>query len=53
MYLDDGTSRESAPSVHVPVPHVGGGFGVPSNLKGIGDELAADKYCQVTISQVQ
>jgi hypothetical protein len=50
MYLDDGASRESAPSQHV--PKVGSGYGLPRNMRGIGDNTAADKYCQVVIQQV-
>ncbi|KAH8676424.1 glycosyl hydrolases family 31-domain-containing protein [Tricladium varicosporioides] len=49
MYLDDGISRESAPSTHV--PNVGLKTGIPKNMKGLGDPKAADKFCQVEIQQ--
>ncbi|RYP05667.1 hypothetical protein DL765_009769 [Monosporascus sp. GIB2] len=49
MYLDDGVSRESAPSRHV--PHVGSGYGIPLEHASTGDPLASDKYCEVIIEQ--
>jgi alpha-glucosidase (family GH31 glycosyl hydrolase) len=49
MYLDDGVSRESAPSRHV--PQVGSGYGVPRKMSTSEDPLACDKYCQVVVQQ--
>ncbi|KAH7002467.1 glycosyl hydrolases family 31-domain-containing protein [Ilyonectria destructans] len=47
MYLDDGISRDSAPSSHVP------SLNLQSNgtKKAFGDSKAADKYCHVLIEQ--
>ena len=51
MYLDDGISRDSAPSEHV--PQLGQTYGVAHNFQGICDTKAADKYCHVQIEQVR
>jgi hypothetical protein len=49
MYIDDGASRESAPSHRVPQGDTG--FGRLNDLHHITDSMAADKYCQVSIEQ--
>jgi hypothetical protein len=51
MYLDDGISRDSAPSRHV--PQVGSGYGIPRKHATTEDQMASDKYCEVIIQQVR
>lgn len=54
MYLDDGISRDSAPShEYVPETSVSAGYGTAHDLgPGFVDPKAHSRFCHVKISQV-